>query len=151
MGWVKCNTDGTSRGNPGESSYSFCIRNNEGDLLYAEAQNIRQGTSMEAEIRDSLSLTKMIQREWKVPWSHIEDIEDIQVLLRETNARVNHIFRKANQLADSLANEAFRQNNRTKWHNFQQLPSKCRKILNADKSNIPTIRIKARKIIAQVR
>lgn len=88
MGWVKCNTDGASRGNPGESSYSFCIRNNEGDLLYAEAQNIGQGTSMEAEIRgilcalkyckhnniynvvvetDSLSLTKMIQREWKVP------------------------------------------------------------------------------------
>ncbi|KAG5610738.1 hypothetical protein H5410_022019 [Solanum commersonii] len=36
LGWVKCNTDRASRGNPGESSYSFCLRNNQGDLIYAE-------------------------------------------------------------------------------------------------------------------
>ncbi|KAH0696182.1 hypothetical protein KY289_013664 [Solanum tuberosum] len=35
--WVKCNTDGACRGNPGQSSYGFSIRNNMGDLIYAEA------------------------------------------------------------------------------------------------------------------
>ncbi|KAH0636766.1 hypothetical protein KY285_036476 [Solanum tuberosum] len=39
-GWVKCNIYGTSKGNPGESSYGFFLRNSTGDLLYAEAQNI---------------------------------------------------------------------------------------------------------------
>lgn len=33
QGWVKYNTDGASRGNPGISSYAFCIRNKQGDLL----------------------------------------------------------------------------------------------------------------------
>ncbi|KAH0696111.1 hypothetical protein KY285_012930 [Solanum tuberosum] len=27
LGWIKCNTDGVSKGNPGQSSYGFCIRN----------------------------------------------------------------------------------------------------------------------------
>lgn len=30
--YFKCNTDGASRGNPGRSSYGFCIRNHRGDL-----------------------------------------------------------------------------------------------------------------------
>ncbi|KAK6780202.1 hypothetical protein RDI58_022386 [Solanum bulbocastanum] len=32
---VKCNTDGASKGNLGESAYGFCIRDSSGDLLYA--------------------------------------------------------------------------------------------------------------------
>lgn len=48
-GWVTCNTDGASKGNPGMSSYGFCVRNREGDLIYAEAQNLGITTNMEAE------------------------------------------------------------------------------------------------------
>ncbi|KAK4721760.1 hypothetical protein R3W88_011993 [Solanum pinnatisectum] len=47
-GWVKCNTDGASRGNPGLSTYGFCIRNSDEDLIYAESQNIGVATNMEA-------------------------------------------------------------------------------------------------------
>lgn len=36
-GGLVCNTDGASRGNPGPSAYGFCIRNSEGNLVYAEA------------------------------------------------------------------------------------------------------------------
>lgn len=25
-GWIKCNTDGVSKGNPGNNSYVFCVR-----------------------------------------------------------------------------------------------------------------------------
>ncbi|KAK4732718.1 hypothetical protein R3W88_025706 [Solanum pinnatisectum] len=35
-GWVKYNTDRASRGNLGRSSYAFCLRNNKGDVEYAE-------------------------------------------------------------------------------------------------------------------
>ncbi|KAH0746233.1 hypothetical protein KY285_007890 [Solanum tuberosum] len=37
---LKCNTDGRSRGNLGLSSYGFCIRDDRGDLIFAEAQGI---------------------------------------------------------------------------------------------------------------
>ncbi|KAH0669446.1 hypothetical protein KY289_023939 [Solanum tuberosum] len=50
-GWVKCNTDGARKGNSGESFYGFCVRDRNGNLLYAEAQNIRITTNMEAELR----------------------------------------------------------------------------------------------------
>ncbi|KAK4722571.1 hypothetical protein R3W88_012804 [Solanum pinnatisectum] len=42
-GWLKYNTDGASRGNPCLSSYAFCLRNDRGDIKYAE------GGSMEGE------------------------------------------------------------------------------------------------------
>ncbi|KAK4729361.1 hypothetical protein R3W88_022349 [Solanum pinnatisectum] len=79
---------GESRGNPGESTYSFCVRNSDGNLIHAEAQRIGRATSMEAKVRailsalkfcknnsitnvivetGSLSITKMIRKEWKVP------------------------------------------------------------------------------------
>ncbi|KAH0761002.1 hypothetical protein KY290_017075 [Solanum tuberosum] len=50
-GWVVCNTDGVSKGNPGQSAYGFCIRNCDGDLIYAAAQEIKVTTNMEAEVR----------------------------------------------------------------------------------------------------
>ncbi|KAK4706693.1 hypothetical protein R3W88_033748 [Solanum pinnatisectum] len=34
----KCNTDGASKGNPGPSSYAFCIIDDQGNLLYAKGK-----------------------------------------------------------------------------------------------------------------
>ncbi|XP_049362737.1 uncharacterized protein LOC125827465 [Solanum verrucosum] len=48
-GMLKCNTDGAYRGNPGISSYAFCIRNDQGDLIYAEADTIGVATNLIAE------------------------------------------------------------------------------------------------------
>jgi len=48
--WVKCNTDGACRENPGQSSYGFSIRNSRGDLIYAEAQIIGEAINMEVEM-----------------------------------------------------------------------------------------------------
>ncbi|KAH0776321.1 hypothetical protein KY290_007732 [Solanum tuberosum] len=42
--------NGTCRGNPGQSSYGFSIRDTKGDLIYAEAQCIGEATNMEAEL-----------------------------------------------------------------------------------------------------
>lgn len=47
--WVVCNTDGVNRGNPGRSTYGFCIRNREGNLLYADSKSMETCTNMEAE------------------------------------------------------------------------------------------------------
>lgn len=59
QGWIKCNTDGASRGNPGESSYAFCIRNTKGDLVEAKAQCIRITTNMEAK---TMAMVKALRK-----------------------------------------------------------------------------------------
>lgn len=167
QGWIKCNTDGASRGNPGESSYDFCIRDSYGDLISAEAQQIRIKTSMEAETTailvafrkskglnlhkiiletDSLSLRMIFSKEWKYPWNIIIQIEDIRQLMANNQCKIKHAFREASQLADKLANIALEQENPLCFNNFLQLPVECRRILNIDKAQITTMRIRMRKI-----
>ncbi|KAH0669712.1 hypothetical protein KY289_024205 [Solanum tuberosum] len=48
--WINCNTYGASRGNPGMSSYGFCLRDSSGDLPYAEAKRIGFATNLVAEV-----------------------------------------------------------------------------------------------------
>ncbi|XP_060190777.1 uncharacterized protein LOC132620077 [Lycium barbarum] len=51
IGWIKVNTDGASRGNPGRSSWAFCVRDERGDVIQAQAREIEdlQSTNTEAE------------------------------------------------------------------------------------------------------
>ncbi|XP_075087565.1 uncharacterized protein LOC142169583 [Nicotiana tabacum] len=44
-GWIKCNTDGASRGDNGGVSYGFCIRDGIGDLIYAQADAVHDATN----------------------------------------------------------------------------------------------------------
>ncbi|KAK6795234.1 hypothetical protein RDI58_008687 [Solanum bulbocastanum] len=57
-GWVKYNTDGASRGNPGVSSYAFCLRDDRGDIIYAEGATIESTTSTVAEAKAILEASK---------------------------------------------------------------------------------------------
>ncbi|XP_075098976.1 uncharacterized protein LOC142175870 [Nicotiana tabacum] len=88
-GWYKCNTDGASKGNPGPSSLGFCVRDDEGDVVYARAVDLGVTTNMVAEAKailqgleycvehdlhpliletDSLVMKKAIEGEWDPPW-----------------------------------------------------------------------------------
>ena len=51
MGCLKCNTDGCSKENLGLSALAFCIRNNEGDLVYAKVKKIGEVSAIASEIR----------------------------------------------------------------------------------------------------
>ena len=51
MRCLKYNTDKCSKENLGLSAFAFCIRNNEGDLVYAELQKIGEVSAITAEIR----------------------------------------------------------------------------------------------------
>ncbi|WMV29406.1 hypothetical protein MTR67_022791 [Solanum verrucosum] len=88
----------------------------------------------------------MIQRSWKVPWSLIQKIEEINEIMSTLNIQLVHIFREANQLADYITNIAINHEDIQPYYSFQELPSKARKILNMDKQQIPSIRIRTRKI-----
>ncbi|WMV43391.1 hypothetical protein MTR67_036776 [Solanum verrucosum] len=69
--------------------------------------------------------------------------------MEQLNVQIQHIFREANQLADYIANTAINQEGIQLFHSFSQLTSMGRKILNMDKSGVPTIRIKTRKILTR--
>ncbi|KAH0723664.1 hypothetical protein KY290_006335 [Solanum tuberosum] len=126
-GWITCNTDGASKGNPGQSAF--------------EAQNIKEVTNMEAELEtDSLVLKHMITKNWRIPWELVEKMEDILHMVTQINVHVHYIFKEANPLADYVANSAISKEEK-------QLPSMGRKILNIDKHQIPSVRIKTRRII----
>ncbi|WMV13941.1 hypothetical protein MTR67_007326 [Solanum verrucosum] len=96
---IKCNTDGASKGNPGISAYGYCLRNSNGDLIHAAAENIGITTNVEAEMRaileairycvnkkmrkiilesDSLLMIKIINEAWKVPWVIAEEFDELK-------------------------------------------------------------------------
>nr|XP_016509522.1 PREDICTED: uncharacterized protein LOC107826990 [Nicotiana tabacum] len=50
-GWYKCNTDGALKGNPGPSSLGFCVRDDEGDAVYARAVDMGVTTNVVAEAK----------------------------------------------------------------------------------------------------
>ena len=53
IGFVKCNTDGAYRGNLGIGAYGFCLRNKEGDILYAQGGNIGYTTNVITKMKQS--------------------------------------------------------------------------------------------------
>ncbi|KAH0665042.1 hypothetical protein KY285_026248 [Solanum tuberosum] len=51
INWVKCNTDGASRGNPGPSSAAFCIWDYSGSIVVAKGFKIHNTSNLVAEAR----------------------------------------------------------------------------------------------------
>ncbi|KAH0636380.1 hypothetical protein KY290_036818 [Solanum tuberosum] len=167
---LKCNVDGASKGNPGPSSYGFCQRNSQGDLIYARAAGVGNTTNFEAESlaiyesfeycwekqlreviieTDSLTLVKMIRGQWKLPCELVEREERIRKRLQGLNATIIHTFRGANGVPDLLAKEVVESQNIKEYTAFVDLPTHLRRQINSDKAQIPTLRIRTRKINIQ--
>lgn len=100
-GQIKYNSDGASRKNPGNSSYSFCLRGDRGDLMHAQGSKIEDTINMLIQAyemlqalcfsdtiqcnkvifqTDFLAIMKFLTREWNHPWSILEIIEKIWIL-----------------------------------------------------------------------
>ncbi|KAH0704871.1 hypothetical protein KY289_009947 [Solanum tuberosum] len=124
-GWVKYNTDGASRGNPGLSSYAFVLRNAKGDVEYVERASIENTTNTVAEAKaileaskhckksqhnqiiiqtDSMLLYKVLEKKWACPWIIAEMVTEIQSCLQDKQVIFQHILREGNKLADHVAN-----------------------------------------------
>lgn len=149
-GLITWNIDGARKGNPGRSAYGFFL-NRGGNLIYAEVQNIGMSTSIQVELMamwsdlhyclrhdfqhvnletDSLVPLNMIFRNWRIPWDLVERLEDIQEMFKQMHVRIHHIFREANKMEDFIANTTSEKEEKQKFHNFIQLPSMGRWILN---------------------
>lgn len=118
----------------GKSSYAFCLWDDQGDLLYDKWAAIDDTKNIEAEAeaiskapihckqtqfnkviiqRDSLTMQKILNRDWDCPWSISDIIEQVWTLIKDTTIQYQYIFKEWNKLADHLANYAIEKRNFT--------------------------------------
>ncbi|XP_060170694.1 uncharacterized protein LOC132601635 [Lycium barbarum] len=104
-GWVTVNTDGASRGNPGRSSWGFCVRDEMGNLIQAQAQEMVNplSTNTEAEAMAILQALRYLQNNLAENII-VNMIEEVWRLIGNKTVVVQHIF--VNRMADYLANVA---------------------------------------------
>ncbi|WMV49218.1 hypothetical protein MTR67_042603 [Solanum verrucosum] len=63
-----------------------------------------------------------------------------------THSSIKHVFREANKLVDMLANEAYEHETLIQIQSSNQLSVESKHILNIDKAQLSTLRIKTRRI-----
>ncbi|MQL98988.1 hypothetical protein Taro_031706 [Colocasia esculenta] len=121
------NVDGACKGNPGDCGGGGCIRDSKGNIQMAFSYFYGDGTSMLAEIRalcdglklaastgyqlsavysDSQSLVNSLNDGKMISWRSYRWWREAHMLLTQQHIHFSHVFREANQLADSLANFA---------------------------------------------
>lgn len=127
------NTDGASRGNPGESSYGYVIRDDSGRVLHEEGKYIGINTNNYAEYTAVLKALEYIESNLdKNSYSQIEVVADSLLVVSQLSGRYKiknavlktlfdqikilemelgvvtfrHVFREFNKAADRLANLA---------------------------------------------
>ncbi|KAH0720359.1 hypothetical protein KY285_005160 [Solanum tuberosum] len=143
----------------------FCIRNDQGDLIYAEGKRIGIANNLVAEVvawrmgkeycrvnnlfpltleTDSQAFKNMIDGSWDIPWEVSLEIRIIQELMKGMEVVIEHTLREGNRMADFLANLVFSfvGTEIISFNTFQDLPKKAKTLLNMDKSQTPNHRIK---------
>ncbi|KAL6493350.1 hypothetical protein OROGR_033109 [Orobanche gracilis] len=124
--WVKLNTDGAAKGNPGAAAAGGVVRNHHGKVLtcfwefvgsrsnnFAELHGIWRGLQLcldkgfhkiWVEV-DSSTALNLIRRNFTAHWECRLIIDKIHILLNKLDVRFSHIFREGNSVADFLANQ----------------------------------------------
>ncbi|XP_056697578.1 uncharacterized protein [Spinacia oleracea] len=152
-GWVKLNTDGASKGNPGRAGCGGVIRGNGGEIFDVYASNCGTCSSTKAEL---LGVVRGLAIAWNAGFKKVVlsvDSEVVVKLLMETNipnsssfhlinrcksmikrhgweVRVGHCYREANRAADWLANYGVNMEQRILL--FEAIPGDLRTILLED-------------------
>ncbi len=121
--------DGASRGNPGPASIGFVLYDPAGIPVAEVGEAIGETTNNVAEYRalvagletslergvsrievrlDSLLLVKQVTGEYRVKASHLKPLQRqaVKLLTRFAEAKISHVRRERNTVADALANEA---------------------------------------------
>lgn len=127
IGILKCNVDGASKGNPGNSGVGGVIRDSNGKFLGYFALGIGFGWAFEAEVKailqglifcqqflfrniilesDSTVAIGWVISKDKRPWKLRNELNKIDLLMREVNClEIRHTYREGNTDADLLANK----------------------------------------------
>lgn len=121
LGYHKYNIDGAYKGNPGPSSYGFCIRNHKRDLCYTQAGALGQMTNIQAKTNailkevkywsnqkqiakvlesDSLVMIRVLKGQEETSWEIAEIVEEIKKQILAQHIHIQHTFREEIKLAD---------------------------------------------------
>ncbi|MQL81184.1 hypothetical protein Taro_013643 [Colocasia esculenta] len=155
------NVDGASKGNPGTCGGGGCVRDCNGNLLFAFAHFYGFGSSLVAETRslcdglrlaldhgfhlaeirsDSLTLVNSISS-MKVPsWKCLHWWRDALSIIQTFDINIKHTCRQANQLADALANVGCSSQSNALYFSAGSLPPSCKGPLTMDRSGVPSLR-----------
>ncbi|KAH0698739.1 hypothetical protein KY284_012954 [Solanum tuberosum] len=161
-GTFNCNTDGACKGNPGPSSGAYCVRDAAGRFIYAKTKRLGYRTNLIEEIKVfrlgleyctsqnllpltmetvSLSVKKILDGLWEIPWNVAVDVWKIWRLMEGVPVVVEHVYREGNKLADFLTNEVFSFGDADSiaYANIQELPRNARVILSMDTAQVPNL------------
>ncbi|XP_058068772.1 uncharacterized protein LOC131218107 [Magnolia sinica] len=147
-GWVKLNVNGSSRGNPGESSGEgyYGISTN----TSTEAQAMLDGillcsklgfSNVEVESDSKTVVDTATAPSGHCHWNIWYQMEAIHYLSRSLNISSRHIFREGNAVADALAREASDGCPNSFFSLSSHLPRCIRGSLLLDKGGLGTIRV----------
>nr|XP_009766397.1 PREDICTED: uncharacterized protein LOC104217776 [Nicotiana sylvestris] len=152
--WIKCNKDGASRGNPGKSGAAVVFRDAAGDFLCAATQFFAVQTNMFKLIcvhkgftnvvieTDSTIARLIIIQEVSAPWAVDTIVRKIITLLSDKQIRFSHVYKEGNAVADSLAKYTIDEEISGTFEEFHQLHAQARKLINIDKTQIPSFRVR---------
>ncbi|KAI3443768.1 hypothetical protein Pfo_000433 [Paulownia fortunei] len=162
QGWIKLNSDGASKGNPGIAGAGGLLRNWNGDVLVAFYEAIGVQTNSVAELHavlrglmlaiergftriwievDSKLVVQLLTGNSMANWTHQSFITRDRSLLRGVEYKITHLLREGNKVADCLANMAcilldsnvFQQNN---------IPNEICGLVKADTLKLTSFRFK---------
>lgn len=155
------NIDGCLKPDSGLSGGGGCIRNSCGDIILGFSFFYGHGNIIQAEGRamvdalrlahslsisisviysDSSLLVDMIVRKKPPPWVLHHWWAEIQDLLSSLGCSISHVYREANQVADTLAEHAVFQRQNEVFYTRHELPTRAKAYALADAAALPNIR-----------
>ena len=163
-GCFKLNVDGAAKGNPGLAGGGAILRNEWGGLVLAASFFYGECTNMEAEFKallngldlverygllsskiliesDSLVLVQSVMGTFGCAWTCWKILCQIREKIGRMEFQLRHVFREANSVADSLANQAVVDGFSTDF-SVIALTSRVKMALLQDQRRIPVARMR---------
>ncbi|KAH0748058.1 hypothetical protein KY290_027290 [Solanum tuberosum] len=164
--YLKLNTDGCSKGNPGEAGGGGILRDHQGNINMAFqtyfgncSNNMAEGLAILRGLQwcatnllhnviietDSMIMVDMIKGKNVMMWQMQDIVMQITKIMKEGNFQINHCFREANSVADALANIGVTEKHEAFFTSTCCLPRQVKVALKNDQDGLPNIRIRVRK------
>ncbi|KAI3465658.1 hypothetical protein Pfo_022321 [Paulownia fortunei] len=160
--WIKLNSDGASKGNPGLAGIGGIVRDEFENLVNAFLVFVGETTNMVAEIQalafglqrcfergyhriwiesDSMAALQLIQHSSKGHWKLEHFLAIIISCLQCMEIRFSYIYREGNKVADALANLACDEKSDSNFSSHN-IPHPLQGLLRADKLSLLCFRFR---------